>query len=130
MSLDKSQKLYEKMLKKPSNQGSSSGTMRQPTPFDDARVTGEIKSGKVDASNIETPEQNTEHDVSPEEQGWLSEIDNRMAARKKGITPADPSTRASAAVDESRMDKIELQIKEIQDLLIDIMKAQMKLLNG
>lgn len=130
MSLNKSQELYENMLKKSENRGSSSGTMRQPTPFDDPGMSAEINSGKVDTSNIDTPEQNTEHDVSPEEQAYFSAIDQRMADRQKGKLPAKAGARASARVDESRIDKIEYQVKEMQDLLIEIMKAQMKLLNG
>ena len=124
MSLSKSQEIYEKMLKNPKNRTNSSGQMRQPSPFDDP----EIRGGDIDTSKIEESQDPKTADVSQEEQTYLAEIDRRMALRREGKPAAD--TRASAPVDESRIDKIENQVKEMQELLIEIMKAQMKLLNG
>jgi len=126
MSNTRAQEIYEKMLKKPENRTNSAGQMKQPSPFDDPEISG----SDVDTSKIEeTPER---ADISPEEQSYLSEIDRRMALRKEGKLPGHPGTRASAQapVDESRIDKLENQVKEMEELLIEIMKAQMKLLNG
>lgn len=126
--LSKSQEIYENMLKNPKNRTSSSGQVKQPSPFEDA----EIRGGNIDTSKIEESQDPKAGDVSQDEQNYLSEIDRRMKLRKEGkmAPPADTPAGAHARVDESRIDKIENQVKEIQDLLMEIMKAQMKLLNG
>ena len=47
--LSKSQEIYENMLKNPENRTSSSGQVKQPSPFEDA----EIRGGNIDTSKIE-----------------------------------------------------------------------------
>ena len=106
MSTKTIQSAYEKMLQKPENRVSSSGTMRQPMP----------SSRDVEGAELPLPEQRIDpHEA--EENAYLAGIDARMAARKQGVVNENTSS-------------LEKRVKDIEELLVEIMKVQTKLINN
>ena len=110
MSISGSMSIYEKMLQNPENRKSSSGTIKQPTPYD----SGEINSPAKEAR--QTGEQ-----LNPEESAYLQEIDRRMALRSSGKP-------AASAEEVPRIEKLEKEVSELKELMTEMMKTHMKLL--
>ena len=109
MSLKGTMSIYEKMLQNPENRKSTSGTIKQPTPYD----SGDIKSPGKQA-------QQTGEELNSEESAYLQEIDRRMALRSAGKEV--PST------DDNRIKKLEEEVSELKELVMQVMKTHMKLL--
>ena len=124
MSIMKNLETYEKMLQNPANLVSTTGKIKQPMPTA-AELSGVTGGKKIDTSNLpeESKRQGNLEDVSPEEEAFLSTIDKRMAARKRGELPAINEQGGS-----DRIVKLENQVKEIQELLVEVMKTHMKLI--
>ncbi len=99
---------YEKMLQNPKNRRSTSGEMKQPMP-NSADALG------ADTSVI-PPEVNT--GASAEDLADMNAIDARMAARKAGKLQEGPKASSD----------LERRVTEIEQLLIEVMKTHMKLL--
>ena len=123
MSILKNLETYEKMLQDPKNRVSSSGKIKQPAPTV-SELNGVAAGKKLDTSNLpeESNRQGNLEDISEEEQSYLSAIDKRMALRREGKLP-DISSK------DDRILKLEKQVNEIQELLIEVMKTHMKLLD-
>ena len=102
--------IYEKMLQTPKNRVSSTGTIKQPSPYD---------SGSIKAPMSEAGEK-----INAEEDAYLASIDQRMAARKKGESVSESDTTS----DVSRIVILEKEVKELQTLMTEVMKTHMKLL--
>lgn len=111
MSLKGTMSIYEKMLQNPENRKSTSGTIKQPTPYD----SGDIKSPGKQA-------QQTGEELNPEESAYLQEIDRRMALRSTGKKV--PSNSA----EDGRIKKLEEEVSELKELVMQVMKTHMKLL--
>ena len=111
MSLTDLSKMYERMLQNPENRKSSSGTMKQVTPYD---------SGVTDQTPSDTSKSLDTGDVS-----YLAEMDRRIAARKAG-SPIVESGGTSP--DDSRIMILENKVSELQELMKEMMKTHMKLL--
>ena len=99
MSISSTMNIYEKMLQKPKNRISTSGTIRQPTPSD----TGIKTSVDEDAA-------------------YLADVDRRMALRQKGITEDNQNEKTS------RITKLEKEVADLKNLMTEMMKTHMKLL--
>ena len=128
MSILKNLETYEKMLQNPKNRVSTSGKIKQPMP--NAATIKSAAGGKVDTSNLPEESKRLE-DVSEEEQSYLSAIDQRMMARRKGeLPPLHAGASAGAGVSEQRIQKLEERLQEMQELLMEIMKAQMHIINN
>ena len=67
-------------------------------------------------------------DVSEEDQKYLSAIDQRMVARRDGKIPPH-ATPAAPGGTHGRIEKLEKQVSEMQELMMEIIKTQMKLIN-
>ena len=111
MSLTDLSKMYERMLRDPENRKSSSGTMKQTTPYD---------SGVQD-----TAPQDTSNSLDTGDVAYLAEMDRRIAARKSGA-PIVKSGDTSG--DVSRIMILENKVSELQELMKEMMKTHMKLL--
>jgi len=109
----KIQSIYEKMLQNPKNRIKTQ--IKQPTPYEDLGI-------KDPNLTLESKDVNV---LTPEEEDMINAIDKRMEMRKKGL---DPGSINTSSVDESRIQKLEDQIKEIQETLIHLMNTHMKLL--
>jgi len=108
MSITGAASIYEKMLQDPKNRKSSSGTMRQPTPYDaGASLPASIPAGE---------------ELTSDEAAYLANIDSRMALRAAG-KPVNETTG-----DASRIIKLEQEISELKELMTVMMKTHMKLL--
>lgn len=107
--------MYEKMLTKPENRKSSSGQIRQPSPYD---------SGKMGADPSVTGENSDV--LNAEENAYLASIDQRMAARKAGAPINEKSSDTKP--DISRIVKLEKEVSELQELVTEMMKTHIKLL--
>jgi hypothetical protein len=122
MSLMDAQKAYEKMLQDPKNRVSTQGKIKQPTPYSDGIAKDPDGTRLEEDSNV----------LTAEEQATMDAIDQRMARRQQG----DGVIRVEGGpVSESRFEKLEKdnrkmkkQISEIQELMMDMMKAHMKLM--
>jgi hypothetical protein len=104
------QDLYEKMLINPKNRQSSSGSIKQPTPYDN----NDLDIG---------PDPNTTLDdsVSPEERAFMAAVDKRVQAKNEGRKYDDSG---------DKLDKIEKDISEIKDLLVEMMKTHLQILEN
>lgn len=105
------QSLYEKMLQNPKNRVSSSGTLRQPTPFD-----GHDKV--VPSSKNESKKENTDMDDA-----FFRQVDKRMANKK-----SSSSTPIFEEASAKKIAKLEARIDELEELVTIMMKQQMKLM--
>lgn len=114
MSIMKNLSTYEKMLENPKNRVKTS--MKQPMP-------GQSELKGADTSKIDTIK---EEGVSPEEESFFSAIDKRMALRRQG--KINDSSNVSSSVPNDRIQKLEKQVSEMQELMITMMKTHMKLL--
>lgn len=103
--------IYEKMLQNPNNRKSSSGMLKQPTPFDG--------HDKVVPKN-----ESTKSDTSADD-AFFRAVDSRLA-NKKGDTSSPIIEQASA----NKISKLEKRIDELEDLVTIMMKQQMKLMAG
>ena len=99
------------MLRDPENRKSSSGTMKQTTPYD---------SGVQD-----TAPQATSNSLDTGDVAYLAEVDRRMAARKAGAPIVESGDTSG---DGSRIMKLERDIFELKELMTEMMKTHMKLL--
>ena len=107
MSLKDVSNMYEKMLENPKNRISSSGTIKQPTPFD-GQANNPISTGE---------------DLNTEETDYLADVDRRMALRAAGEEVNESETE-----EDVRIAKLEKDITELQELMTEMMKTHMKLL--
>lgn len=114
MSLTDLSNVYEKMLQNPNNRKSSSGTIKQPTPYD---------SGKLIDPNLTGEQTGDSHFLDAEETAYLADIDKRIALRSAGKEANEGKTK-----DVSRIAKLEKDITELQELMTEMMKTHMKLL--
>ena len=102
--------MYQKMLENPDNRKSSSGSMKQPTPYSDGKQgPGPTESGEP---------------LNAEENAYLESIDQRMAARRKGEAITESETKPEV----SRIVKLEEEVSELKELMVEMMKTHMKLL--
>ena len=113
MSLTDISKMYENMLREPENRKSSSGQIRQPSPYDSGKMADPSETGEEPSP------------VNAEENAYLASIDQRMAARKSG-NPITESSETSG--DVSRLVKLEKEVSELQELMTEMMKTHIKLL--
>ena len=97
---------YQKMLQNPKNRISTSGQLKQPMPNEST-----IGVQGADLNNI--PGKDVE---DPKEMEYLAGIDARIAARKAGQLNENSTG-------------LEKRVKDIEDLLTEIMKTHMKLIN-
>jgi len=100
---------YEKMLRNPANRISTSGQLKQPMPNEST-----IGAAGADLNNIPGKDMGP---VDPEEAAYLASVDARMAAR-----------RAGQPINESTIN-LEKRVKDIEELLVEIMKTHTKLIN-
>ena len=100
------------MLQDPKNRKSSSGTIRQPTPYD------------AGASLPVSVPKETGEDLTSEEAAYLANIDSRMAMRKAG----NPVNESNTTGDVSRIVKLEKEVSELKELMTEMMRTHMKLL--
>jgi hypothetical protein len=98
---------YEKMLKDPNKRKTSTGQMKQPTPYDEI--------------GIPDPDTQIEEGVSAEEKAYLAEIDRRVSQRQQGTGTVN---------ENDRLVKMEKSLNDIKDLLVEMMKAQMQILES
>lgn len=112
MSLTDLSKMYQKMLEKPGNRKSSSGTIRQPSPYDSGKMSDPAVTGE------------SSEPLNAEENAYLSSIDERMAARRKG----EPITESETKPEVSRIVKLESEVFKLKELMTEMMKTHMKLL--
>ena len=105
--------IYEKMLQNPKNRSSSSGTMKQGTPYDSGSGAG-VKAPMAEAGEK----------LNAEEDAYLANIDERMALRKKGESVSESDTTS----DVSRIVILEKEVKKLQMLMTEVMKAHMQLM--
>lgn len=110
MSINGAMDIYQKMLEKAENRKSSSGMIKQPTPYD----SGQISNPVAEAGE----------ELNPEEEMYLADIDKRMAARAAG----NPITESSGTNDVSRIVKLEKEVESLKELMTEMMKTHMKLL--
>lgn len=115
MSLTDLSKMYERMLREPKNRKSSSGEMKQPSPYDSGKM-GQDPSVTGESSDT----------LNAEENDYLASIDQRMAARKAGHPINEESSETSD--DVSRLVKLENEVSELQELMTEMMKTHIKLL--
>lgn len=113
MSISSTMNIYEKMLQTPKNRVSSTGTIKQPSPYDSGSGAG-----------VKAPISEAGEKLNAEEDAYLASIDQRMAARKKGESVSESDTTA----DVSRIVILEKEVKELQMLMTEVMKTHMKLL--
>jgi len=113
MSLTDLSNMYEKMLRDPKNRRSTSGEIKQPSPYD---------SGKMGADPNVTGESSDV--LSGEENAYLADIDRRMTARQAGAPINEDETKP----DVSRLVKLEKEVSELQELMTEMMKTHIKLL--
>lgn len=103
-------KKYEKMLEDPQNRVSSSGSVKQQTPYKDL--------GMQDPDLID-------ESLSPEDMAMFDAVDKRMEKRWSGeIKDEQPTTN----INEGRIQKLEKEIAELKDLMMQMMKTHMELL--
>lgn len=114
MSLTDLSNMYEKMLRNPENRKSSSGEMKQPSPYDSGKMGMEPDVGESSDA------------LSADESSYLADIDRRMAARKAGKPINEKSSDTSD--DVSRLVKLEKEVSELQELMTEMMKTHIKLL--
>jgi len=112
MSIIGAASIYEKMLQNPKNRKSTSGTIHQPTPYD----TG--------ASLPVSVPKETGEDLTGEEAAFLANIDSRMAMRAAG----KPVNESKTTGDISRIAILEKEVSELKELMTEMMKTHMKLL--
>ena len=112
MSITGAASIYEKMLQNPDNRKSSSGSIKQPTPYD----TGASLPVSVPKS--------TGEDLTSEEAAYLASIDSRMALRAAG----KPVNESKTTGDISRIAILEREVSELKELMTEMMKTHMKLL--
>ena len=93
---------YEKMLKNPENRGSSAGTMKQSTPYTEA--------------GIPDPNASMDEGVSADEQAYMAEMDRRIKLKNQGIS--------TSGEDGDRLDKIQKDLTEVKNLLVEMMKIK------
>ena len=110
--------IYQKMLQNPKNRVSSSGTVRQPTPFDSGgRLPPGVKKPVREGSSVST-----------EEAAFLNAVDQRLAYKKAnneevGGSPDNESSMVTEIV------SLKSRVKELEELVTVMMKQQMKLMN-
>lgn len=96
---------YEKMLQNPKNRVSSSGMIKQPVPG----------VNEVSGANMsKVPEQKIDPQTA-EENAYMAGVDTRMAARQRQVNENN--------------DSLEKRVKDIEELLVEVMKTQTKLIN-
>lgn len=104
--------IYAKMLQNPENLKSQ---VKQPTPFDDPKVAGEIgKKPEEEQKIIKTEE------ISEAEREYLSDLDKRMAMRAAGKTPSSGKS--------NKFQILEDRIKDVENALKLVMDGHMKLM--
>jgi hypothetical protein len=112
--------IYEKMLQNPRNRKSSSGEIKQPTPFDGG--------GKLPSNVKENIDKSV--DISAEEMAFLNAVDQRIAHKKANneeIGKKEPSNPSGRLVEEIK--SLKSRVKELEELVTVMMKQQMKLMN-
>jgi hypothetical protein len=97
------QSAYEKMLENPDNRVSSSGMMKQPVP------------NGAETAGAAVVQENTKED--PQEAAYMAGIDARMKARATGQVN-----------DTITSPNLETRLKEVEDLLVEVMKVHMKII--
>ena len=107
--------IYAKMLKDPKNRVSSSGSIRQPTPFDSGGGPPGVRRPMDEASM-----------VSAEEQAFLSAVDRRMAEKKSRGEELGEGTVPEGLNEE--IISLKGRVKELEELVTVMMKQQMKLM--
>ena len=100
------QSAYEKMLQIPANRVSSSGQMNQPMPS--GRDTAGANMSAVSEQKIDP--------ATAEEDAYLRSVDQRMKVRQQGTVNENTNS-------------LEKRVKDIEELLVEIMKVQTKLIN-
>ena len=109
MSLTDLSNMYQKMLTKPENRKSSSGEIKQPSPYDSG--PGPVTEGKSTDS------------LTSDDDAYLADVDKRIAARKAGA-PINEQPKPET----SRLVKLEKEVSELQELMTEMMKTHIKLL--
>jgi hypothetical protein len=101
------QSAYEKMLKNPQNRISTSGMMKQPMP-NESNIGATADLSKIPGKDL----------TDPVEDAYMADVDARMKARASG-TPLNEGVMIGS---------LEKRVKEIEELLVEVMKTHMKLL--
>lgn len=109
MSMNNVANLYEKMLQNPKNRQSSQGKVKQPSPYSDMGMADPNES-------IE------DKGILPEDLAMMSAVDKRMAKRASGEIKDIP-------VGNNRLEKLEKDVNELKELVTEMMKVHIKLLN-
>ena len=107
MSINKALSAYEKMLADPKNQVSTAGQLRQNTPFG---------AGPNGIREQVIPKKASDQ-IDPADQEFLNSVDNRMVAKAKGLP-----------VTEQLNGDLENRLKEVENLLIEVMKVHVKII--
>ena len=107
--------IYAKMLQDPKNRIKTQ--VKQPTPFDDPKVAGEIgkKPEEEEQKIVKTEE------ITSEEKAYLADLDKRMAMRAAGKAPA-PSSPDKIQVLENRITEVENALKLVMDTHMKLVK--------
>ena len=103
------QNIYEKMLQNPKNRVSSSGTLKQPTPFD--------------GHDRVVPAKEEKKNTVDQDDAFFRQVDARMASKKSGS-----STPLLEQASAGKIAKLEARIDELEELVTIMMKQQMKLM--
>ncbi len=103
MSMTEVSKLYEKMLQEPTNRKSSTGAVKQPTPYGAMGIQDPNLAGTG---------------MTAEESANMAAIDARMAKRQDEPVVAE----------SSRINKLEHDVSELKELMMSLMKTHMEIL--
>jgi hypothetical protein len=109
--------IYEKMLKDPKNRRSSSGQIKQPTPFDSGGGVEGVK-----------PPVDEDTGVSAEEMAFLNAVDSRLANKQSKNESGGVSNRPTSSPVNEEIQSLKHRVKELEDLVTVMMKQQMKLM--
>jgi len=100
---------YEKMLRDPNKRKTTTGQIKQPTPYDEM--------------GIPDPDSGIDDGLSAQEKAFMAEVDRRVSRKQQGMLN-------EGGMSGDRLAKMEKSLNDIKDLLVEMMKAQMQILEN